>query len=357
MDLFSDWRTELGVQVHKNIPFLVKVRISGIGGKDRRTHESVLKLCKRSYWERVWIIQEVYFARKLTFYCGRQSVLWGNDMLAVLLHYKNRFEQDLQGVLEGSTFYYLIAHSTVYQEKQKLKFWLQVFPDTKCSDPRDFAYGLASLCTDRVELKVDYRKSLFEVYQDVIALCKNDKETNDEDLVKLSEKIQKKFKEQSASARGPEIRRISLDGLLLGTIDDSQGTSSIELSKEIEVVTFQTGVFQTGFNEPSNFQTRKCCDNKFSVPSSAKPGDWICLFKTSVYALVLRKTGDPRIFELVGRAFRTDKPPLLDQYGGCESAWTAGEFDRINSVTVNMDCSTLQRLLEPGSEATERRRL
>jgi hypothetical protein len=37
---------------------------------------AILKLFERSYWRRVWIVQEVFLARRLLIWCGNRVVRW-----------------------------------------------------------------------------------------------------------------------------------------------------------------------------------------------------------------------------------------------------------------------------------------
>jgi hypothetical protein len=43
----------------------------------REEGKALHDLCERSYWRRMWIIQEIIHAEKITVWCGRKSFEWG----------------------------------------------------------------------------------------------------------------------------------------------------------------------------------------------------------------------------------------------------------------------------------------
>jgi len=46
----------------------------------------LIALCRlliRSYWNRIWILQEVFSARKKTVYCGSNSISWNGLIKAI----------------------------------------------------------------------------------------------------------------------------------------------------------------------------------------------------------------------------------------------------------------------------------
>lgn len=52
--------------------------------------EAIYKLCHRSYWKRVWIIQEIHLARDYVVWCGTKTIP------------RNRFKSSLVATLRAS---------------------------------------------------------------------------------------------------------------------------------------------------------------------------------------------------------------------------------------------------------------
>jgi Heterokaryon incompatibility protein (HET) len=45
--------------------------------------DSIINLVERPYWKRVWVIQEIAFARQTTIHCGRRSFFWVQFVSAI----------------------------------------------------------------------------------------------------------------------------------------------------------------------------------------------------------------------------------------------------------------------------------
>ncbi|RFU27969.1 hypothetical protein B7463_g8359, partial [Scytalidium lignicola] len=130
--------------------------------------------CQRSYWQRIWIVQEIQFARKLIIHCGWQSIPW--EVFSCALQYlrrDSRLSVDKRRIVSS-----LPAFLDDFRESRRrarlLKDWLNIFNRSSCTDPRDKIYALISLASDcRDILIADYSKSLAEVYKDVLNLYRN----------------------------------------------------------------------------------------------------------------------------------------------------------------------------------------
>lgn len=133
-----------------------------------RSYGAHFLLC-RPYWSRLWIVQEFVLARYLFVLCGMRSVNWrrirhvpiGYQERALVVPHKHRTE------VEAST-------------RRKLKYSgpdnhtdffnvLLTFTENLCEDPRDKVFGLLGLsATPLKRLKADYRKTLEDVYADLL---------------------------------------------------------------------------------------------------------------------------------------------------------------------------------------------
>lgn len=150
-------------------------------------------LCERGYWSRLWVIQEIVLAKELMVRCGPDVATW------------RAFSRALQGYEHydriKSSLPYLFdrQRSDRYYECRLLNL-LEACQASKCADPRDKVYGLLGLANDcgEDELVVDYSKTVYEVYMDVIAFHSSRTRSRqllsprrDLDVVRFSQLLQK----------------------------------------------------------------------------------------------------------------------------------------------------------------------
>ncbi|KAI8625927.1 HET-domain-containing protein [Xylariaceae sp. FL1651] len=143
------------------------------------------------YWQRIWVLQEIYLARELLFCCGSKTMpsktLTGALMLlgAFQAHLvSNNVEVDSNPRLHEFAFttsFYpemnrLVVYTSVYSAKihslriAMAKFCFKELPrDSRSTDPRDMIYGLLGLANqqERGYINADYKKPVQEVYCDV----------------------------------------------------------------------------------------------------------------------------------------------------------------------------------------------
>lgn len=144
--------------------------------------KAVISLLARSWWRRMWTVQELLLAKKLTFMCGNRQ-LPAEDMFATSDSYyahvesccepyfRSTFEEGLMmefnesmstidrlGIVRGS-------HITL----QKALFF---FRQRECKDPRDMIYGLIGLASDltKGDLTPDYSSPVSKIYTDATTL-------------------------------------------------------------------------------------------------------------------------------------------------------------------------------------------
>ena len=128
-------------------------------------------LIYRSWFERLWIWQEVILASEHTqVMCGTRTTLW-NSLRATIfwLYVKKRpwlseapqFTPRIQqvfGLCGGKKG--LRTEDLIHQSR-----------NCSCTDPRDKTYALVSLLTksDGIRIEPDYTKNAYEVYQDAVS--------------------------------------------------------------------------------------------------------------------------------------------------------------------------------------------
>jgi hypothetical protein len=133
--------------------------------------EAVWKLFQRPYWERLWIIQEVVVSKEAELYCGKEHIPWEEfsrfqtcleDGEIQSLH-KSSIEKSLAFSLDR----YRVYHQTDYSNLIEL---LEPFSSSLCFEVRDKIYGLIGLARDATNFKIDYSRSLYNIFVDVIEL-------------------------------------------------------------------------------------------------------------------------------------------------------------------------------------------
>ena len=144
----------------------------------RAAWAAIGKLCRRDYWRRMWIIQEVQLARKLFIHCGGRSASWNAlkdtlDLANRCLECKDLAKEKVLLDVANS----LAARLETQRLKREshgstLKELLHDCRESLCTDQRDMIYALVGLASDCQcgELAVDYSKSLDQIYKDVLKL-------------------------------------------------------------------------------------------------------------------------------------------------------------------------------------------
>lgn len=167
--------------------------------------ESLSSMCELSYWKRLWIVQEVGLASRLTIVHGGCDASW--EAFTTLRKWISELQEKRQIPKRIVRHVKLILHSVpAHFDRQRervegssLLALLTNYEISKSQDPRDKVYGLLGLAADveEDELEVDYSKSLLEVYRDVICYGKIKGLGGDTfDIIRFSQLIQR-------SLRGP----------------------------------------------------------------------------------------------------------------------------------------------------------
>ncbi|OBU01409.1 hypothetical protein VE01_00404 [Pseudogymnoascus verrucosus] len=125
-------------------------------------------------WSRIWVMQELACAPRITLVIGKRTLDW--DMLDSFLgdaEYSDAFHMEwghgTVGPMAGQTFSKVKTiqnQRTMTQAGQRSSLMdvLARFKGSRSTDPRDKIYGLLGLTSQSREMKVDYRKSVAEVF-------------------------------------------------------------------------------------------------------------------------------------------------------------------------------------------------
>lgn len=161
--------------------------------------DSIVALCKRSYWHRIWVVQEIRLASHITYHCGGDTM--AGETFALALKFislaSNSKTSSLLFDIQKSMASKIVDYS-IRPKELRLKEWLIKTQDSLATDPKDKVYALLNLatdCRDNPRLRADYSKSKTpsEVYKDVMLVCSTDKATRQpcNDTFDLSQVLQR----------------------------------------------------------------------------------------------------------------------------------------------------------------------
>jgi Heterokaryon incompatibility protein (HET) len=168
----------------------LKVQLSPANPEHTYVITALLKLLKRPYWSRIWVVQELASASKVLFVCGKRMVeedplhhalrLLRNFRLYQLL----KWGQDTPiRHSEGVSIISIDTHNPIIllkirraAEPSPLIYLMRSLRHFQATDPRDKVFALLGIASDTktLGLRPDYRKSCEEVYTDLArALIQN----------------------------------------------------------------------------------------------------------------------------------------------------------------------------------------
>ncbi|KAI3400801.1 hypothetical protein diail_2010 [Diaporthe ilicicola] len=132
--------------------------------------KAIRDLCERPYWSRMWIIQEIIHANRLTVWCGSQRLDWPVfDRLYLTLKAlqetnsidRHEFAMD---ILQSPAFVMLWQRAHWRHPETptpKLQTLIEIFQSWNCTDLRDKVYALVSMADEKTAVLPDYSRSSF----------------------------------------------------------------------------------------------------------------------------------------------------------------------------------------------------
>jgi hypothetical protein len=120
------------------------------------------------YWSRIWIIQEVMYAKKLQIAFG-SSIVTLEDFRTLL----DNLPQNLNWEKINVHAPWLIDHATSIGNRSSSTLYRldEIVEDLStggCRDPRDFIYGIQGILQPAHRVQIDYKKSVEDVFLDAI---------------------------------------------------------------------------------------------------------------------------------------------------------------------------------------------
>jgi len=138
----------------------LKSRIQGIQGSGRTALDQFFAL---PYWKRVWIVQEVSVAAKVTIVCGNQWMGW--DLLSIADAFYQESESDGWSYVKQ-----LILFRDEFRQGQRPSLFHAITQtrESLSTDPRDKIFALLGLCHDGEHLVPypNYKQSELEILRD-----------------------------------------------------------------------------------------------------------------------------------------------------------------------------------------------
>lgn len=139
----------------------------------KRVGKAMSAFCERSYWRRMWIIQEILHASRLTVWCGETCCDWVSleSMYLKLMTIRDTgwfahhpyASQVIQST--ASTIIWQRAHfRTPDTPRVPLRLLIEIFRDWKCTDVRDKIFALVGLAAMENNVTPDYTLTSRQLY-------------------------------------------------------------------------------------------------------------------------------------------------------------------------------------------------
>ncbi|KAN0110910.1 HET domain containing protein [Hyaloscypha variabilis] len=135
--------------------------------------KALCELFERPYWRRMWIIQEVAHAQKITVGCGSKTFDW--ECLETLYLTLKKIEdtgwfahqQHAINILQSSAFV-MVWQRAYWRHPQTptpaLKDLIELFQGWKCTDVRDKVFALINMATLETRINPDYSLTARDIY-------------------------------------------------------------------------------------------------------------------------------------------------------------------------------------------------
>ncbi|KAJ9658239.1 hypothetical protein H2198_003812 [Neophaeococcomyces mojaviensis] len=231
----------------KVFDFLEQSRIQRSAGEpywkifmsDSTVFHALEDLLGRSYWTRLWIIQEIVLAKRLWLFCGSRYISW-HDLHFALAGTKafHSTTHKRDSLHETMRLLQYLKESRESSSTMSLSKLVHKFITAQCQDERDKIYGLLSLAHQdaRRLVKVDYRRPLLQVLLDTYPKWASEWVLDQEDICEANPATNS----YTPSLFCQELELLFPESQLLNLYDDR------EIRKQITAnVTFK-GFWQSG---------------------------------------------------------------------------------------------------------------
>ncbi|RYN56718.1 hypothetical protein AA0114_g2854 [Alternaria tenuissima] len=146
---------------------------------------SVSSLCKRRYWSRMWIIQEVVHAERVEIHCGSEILEWYKFeqlyyYVSIISRDHEEMETPFYNAVRSSPAMSIVKIRALNEAPERNAYFLsgrprdiaidslmETYSAHECEDIRDKVYAVVGIAKYGSAIVVDYRKSAKDVLLDV----------------------------------------------------------------------------------------------------------------------------------------------------------------------------------------------
>jgi hypothetical protein len=144
---------------------------------------SVLSLCKRRYWSRMWIIQEVVHAERVEIHCGSEILEWYKFeqlyyYVSIISGYYKEMDTPFYNAVRSSPAMSIVKTRASHAAKVSDQYvgrpsdiaidsLMETYNAHECEDIRDKVYAVVGIAKYGSTIVVDYRKSAKDVLLDI----------------------------------------------------------------------------------------------------------------------------------------------------------------------------------------------
>jgi hypothetical protein len=190
---------------------------------DNEERDMVHELFADEYWNRLWVIQEIGKASQKQVCFGNMAMDWNSFIQMITLHYNScegplRLNRQLQERYDG-------GHT--------LRRLLQDHQNALCKEPRDKVYGLVGLALDASGFKMDYRKSLIEIWTDTMEFMNGRRLLPNSDVISFGRLVKKLLIGNDYGPLEQVLRPYEPLSSSAPTINESDGPGVFEINAHI----------------------------------------------------------------------------------------------------------------------------
>ncbi|KAH7093018.1 heterokaryon incompatibility protein-domain-containing protein [Paraphoma chrysanthemicola] len=118
-----------------------------------------------TYWERVWIVQEIMSARYIRIMCGDTLVSW-DELRRFCLSGTRQLHPQTKACVPAQMMW--LAEHALSAKTYTYTSLLSTFSRSRCHDPKDKVYGLQGILAPETRTTIDYAKSTEAVFHDAV---------------------------------------------------------------------------------------------------------------------------------------------------------------------------------------------
>jgi hypothetical protein len=135
-------------------------------------------ICCNPYWERAWVVQEVFLARRALVWLDTETIPFEYIHWAIDYFYLSwtglpiaKFHLSTRAIADPKARISNFEVAKTLYNGVSLQFLLNRFHGMKCEQPLDRVFSLSSLCKERSQFPTDYRSTSATLYIETLKHC------------------------------------------------------------------------------------------------------------------------------------------------------------------------------------------